>query len=134
MQSDIKTGMADRPSERRRRGPLPPDLAGMEPRLPSTHARGQGGADCSEAVLRYPARHGGGGPPSVGRPSEPTEQGVLCALWKQVTAIRVQAWTPCSSFPPVRGALLPRAGRGWSRPRCVRIINIMENNRDNRRD
>jgi hypothetical protein len=116
MQSDIKTGMADRPSERRRRGPLPPDLAGMEPRLPSTHARGQGGADCSEAVLRYPARHGGGGPPSVGRPSEATEQGVLCALCNRSRPSGRTPGRPAPPSPSRGGALLPgarRAGLGF---------------------
>ena len=72
-QSDTSPGMADRPSERRRPGPPTPDLAGTEPGTPSTHARGQGGAGWGEAVLRYPARHGGqAGQASGGRRRRPS--------------------------------------------------------------
>ena len=66
-------GMAARPAERRCLGAPTPDLAGKEPGIPSTHARGQGGADCGEAGLRYPARHGGqAGQASGGRRRRPS--------------------------------------------------------------
>ena len=72
-QSDTLTGMAARPAERRCLGAPTPDLAGKEPGIPSTHARGQGGADCGEAGLRYPARHGGqAGQASGGRRRRPS--------------------------------------------------------------
>jgi hypothetical protein len=87
LQSDASTGMAARPAERRSGGsgvrPLAPasrqgdgfgasGLAPVPP-VPSTHARGQGGADCGEAGLRYPARHGGqAGQASSGRRRRPS--------------------------------------------------------------
>src|SRR6188508_1356862 len=65
--------MADRPSERRCLGDPTPDLAGKEPGTPSTHARGQGGADVAKSFLRYPARHGGqAGQASGGRRRRPS--------------------------------------------------------------
>ena len=72
-QSDTLTGMAARPAERRCLGAPTPDLAGKEPGIPSTHARGQGGAGWGEAGLRYPARHGGqAGQASGGRRRRPS--------------------------------------------------------------
>src|SRR5262245_9868351 len=46
--------MADRPSERRCLGPPTPDLTGKEPGLPSTYARGQGGADAAKLFSDTP--------------------------------------------------------------------------------
>src|SRR5262245_27653200 len=77
------------PSERRRRG-SEPGPAGNELRLSPTHARGQGGADCSEAALRYLAGHGGRALQGSGGRRRATEQGVLLRPMYQVTAIRAR--------------------------------------------
>ena len=100
-QSDTSPGMADRPSERRCLGPPTPDLAGKEPGTPSTHARGQGGADWGEVVSPIPRTAWWPGRPSVGRPSEAAEQGVLRAPRAKVSGQRARARTPCSSFHPL---------------------------------
>jgi hypothetical protein len=88
---------ASRPLER----PCPRESRGLKLRwkrgLPSAYSRGRE-PRCGKVEPPIPRRVGGKVYPSARRPSETTEQGVLCAPRVTVRGQRARAWTPCSSL------------------------------------
>ena len=98
MQSDTKTGMADRPSERRRLGAPTPDLAGTRAEdFPRRTLEDKVVRSAAKSFLRYPARHGGEALQASGGRRRRPSRAFFAPNAGSGHGHRARAWTPCSS-------------------------------------